>query len=785
MLGLCPLLDFSKASLSGIHSNSADPGRLCCAESICLFVCFPGESGKLVSERPGVVDTGELFDPFHPLFWKGRCTAALFLNLDTLAAPPLFPQLPPWVFSGRKATPGRDTTCAHGKPSLCSCSAALDPELGLMKMADGKEDPAVFTSTSLPSDPRLLATVTNAYLGTRVYRDILHINGTFSHVLQATDYGATHQIYAHHSLVHLMAFSITIWRSAHTTQPITVQLQTPFVPKSQDLDLNQGPDFQGAQYIYGKTLVPEVEGGPRPTVHMLWTPVPQTLTLHGEERERSWEFLIAVAESEEEAKRSYSEGLALIAAGSLHSSHIHAWAMLWRGCCIDLDGPLPLRQALYGCLYYLLSAIPPQGNPGFLFHGISPGGLSNGTQGEDYWGHVFWDQDTWMFPNILLFYPEAARAILEYRIRTLEGALRNAQEQGYKGAKFPWESAATGREVCPEEIYGAQEIHVTGDVLMAFEQYYCTTQDQKLFREDGGWKLVDAVAQYWCSRMVWSEEEQCYHIKGVMPPDEYHYRVDNSVYTNAVAQRSLNFAADIARDFLIPVPEEWVDCAKKIKVPFDAEKKYHPEYDGYSPGEPVKQADVVLLGFPLMYPMSSEVRRNDLEMYEPITELDGPAMTWSMFAVGWLELKEVQRAQSQLNKCFSNITEPFKIWVENSDGSGAVNFLTGMGGFLQAVLFGYTGFRITRSSLCFNPALPNDINKLNITGVSYFGNKLKFTIAKEEIRIKVIESHQDPLAPPLEAVLEESGQRFPLREGQSISIPMAAGWIQKSSTEIF
>jgi len=39
-------------------------------------------------------------------------------------------------------------------------------------------------------------------------------------------------------------------------------------------------------------------------------------------------------------------------------------------------------------------------------------------------------------------------------------------------------------------------------------------QDQKLFLEDGGWKLVDAVAQYWCSRMVWSEEEQCYHIKG-------------------------------------------------------------------------------------------------------------------------------------------------------------------------------------------------------------------------------------------------------------------------------
>lgn len=33
----------------------------------------------------------------------------------------------------------------------------------------------------------------------------------------------------------------------------------------------------------------------------------------------------------------------------------------------------------------------------------------------------------------------------------------------------------------------------------------------------------------------------------------------------------------------------------------------------------------------------------------------------SMFAVGWLELKEPERAQQLLSKCFSNITEPFKV----------------------------------------------------------------------------------------------------------------------------
>lgn len=47
-------------------------------------------------------------------------------------------------------------------------------------MADGEGDPGVFTATALPGDPRLLPTVTNAFLGTRVFRDILHAAGVYS-----------------------------------------------------------------------------------------------------------------------------------------------------------------------------------------------------------------------------------------------------------------------------------------------------------------------------------------------------------------------------------------------------------------------------------------------------------------------------------------------------------------------------------------------------------------------------------------------------------------------------
>jgi trehalose/maltose hydrolase-like predicted phosphorylase len=41
----------------------------------------------------------------------------------------------------------------------------------------------------------------------------------------------------------------------------------------------------------------------------------------------------------------------------------------------------------------------------------------------------------------------------------------------------------------------------------------------------------------------------------------------------------------------------------------------------------VKQADVVLLGFPLMWPMTDEIKRNNLLTYERLTRTDGPAMT--------------------------------------------------------------------------------------------------------------------------------------------------------------
>lgn len=72
----------------------------------------------------------------------------------------------------------------------------------------------------------------------------------------------------------------------------------------------------------------------------------------------------------------------------------------------------------------------------------------------------------------------------------------------------------------------------------------------------------------------------------------------------------------------------------------------------------IKQADAILLGFPLMWPMSKEVRRNDLLVYEPITRDDGPAMTWSMHAIGFLELKDYEEAQKLFTRSYKTYVRP-------------------------------------------------------------------------------------------------------------------------------
>ncbi len=100
------------------------------------------------------------------------------------------------------------------------------------------------------------------------------------------------------------------------------------------------------------------------------------------------------------------------------------------------------------------------------------------------------------------------------------------------------------------------------------------------------------------------------------------------------------------------------------------------------------------------------------------------------------------------------------------DGVGAVNFITGAGGFLQALIFGFAGLRVRPYSLEFvNMAvLPTDVDAIVINGIDYLGAELDVTVAADEITVAVV---TEAAAQTLELEYED-GASVVLQEGGAI-----------------
>ena len=86
-----------------------------------------------------------------------------------------------------------------------------------------------------------------------------------------------------------------------------------------------------------------------------------------------------------------------------------------------------------------------------------------------------------------------------------------------------------------------------------------------------------------------------------------------------------------------------------------------------------------------------------------------------------------------------------QVWTENKNKDGATNFITGMGGFLQAILFGYGGLRLQEKSLYFDPVLPPGCSEMRFTGIDYMGSSLSLTVADTSMTVKLTSAGRFPL----------------------------------------
>ncbi len=230
---------------------------------------------------------------------------------------------------------------------------------------------------------------------------------------------------------------------------------------------------------------------------------------------------------------------------------------------------------------------------------VGPRGLS----GPTYRGHVFWDTDIFMLPFFAATCPPAARAMLEYRIRRLHPARQAAAQRGFRGAKFPWESAEDGLDVTPTIdlppfgpaipiLTGAHEEHIVADVAWAAIQYAEWTGDDALLAGEGRPLLLD-TARYWASRIRRSGDGS--HIDDVIGPDEYHERVDDDAYTNVMARWNLRRAAELAeagQDVTQDEIDDWRRIADALVDNFDPVTGLYEQFAGYHALEKVLVRDL-------------------------------------------------------------------------------------------------------------------------------------------------------------------------------------------------
>jgi trehalose/maltose hydrolase-like predicted phosphorylase len=371
----------------------------------------------------------------------------------------------------------------------------------------------------------------------------------------------------------------------------------------------------------------------------------------------------------------------------LIKDHKAAWADLWKSdIIIDL-----YSFARQGTAYSL-----------------SPMGLS----GLGYNGHTFWDTEIWMYPAMLLLHPEIAASLMEYRYQRLPAAIRNAAEHGYKGAMFPWESAASGNEETPVlALSGPFEHHITAEV--AAWNYYCVTRD-KIWLKEKGFPLLQATADFWASR-VQRNGPGHYDIDNVVAADEWAENVDNNAYTNAAARANLQDAIDAARVLGLTPDPDWTNVRNNIPIlrfP-DGTTREHRTYNG----ESIKQADVNLLAYPLKEVTGAAAIRRDLDYYEPRVG-EGPAMTHAIFCILYERLGLPGEAFQDFQKGYQpNLRPPFGVMAETAVGDNPY-FATGAGGMLQAMLNGFCGLDITPEGVVQLPTkLPTQWKSLTITGV--------------------------------------------------------------------
>ena len=474
---------------------------------------------------------------------------------------------------------------------------------------------------------------------------------------------------------------------------------------------------------------------------------------------------------------------------TLLAAHASVWDELWQDCDVVVEGDPTAQIAIRYNLFQLLAAAPR--------HDDRVSIPAKTLSGFAYRGHVFWDTEIFIVPFLTFTQPKIARNLLSYRYHTLEGARRKAKEAGYEGAMFAWESASTGDEVTPRWVSGPDgklvriwcgdiELHITTDVAYAVWHYWQATSDDDWMQRQGAEIILD-TAVFWASRVEWNAVRNCYEIRDVIGPDEYHERVDNNAFTNRMVQWHLETALrvlDWLRDThperaaelelqlnLTPRLKRWAHIVRHTLVLHNPQTGLIEEFDGFFKLEDVnladyeprtksmqvilgieganqrqvlKQPDVLMLlyllrQFPLKTSFSSgdnrEILQTNWDYYTPRTDHTyGSSLGPAIHAILACDLDKSAEAYEHFMR--AALVDLKDVRGNASEGIHAAS----TGGVWQAVVFGFAGVHLTSSGpVVETPHLPPGWTRLQFK-LQWRDQWYELDLSRTEVKVKTTQA---------------------------------------------
>ncbi|WP_199098850.1 glycoside hydrolase family 65 protein [Dyella sp. ASV21] len=416
---------------------------------------------------------------------------------------------------------------------------------------------------------------------------------------------------------------------------------------------------------------------------------------------------------------------------ALLAEHRAAWHALWQSDIV-IDGDARAQQIVHSDLYYLLVNAAPDTAWPIGACGMTPG----------YTGHVFWDSDSWVFPALLLLHPERARSLAMFRSHGLPQAQQRARARGLRGAMYPWEADPdNGSSQTPHsaQLLDEREIHVNADIAIAQWQYFLATHDRR-WLADHGWPVIRAVADFWVSRASPVVGTSGYAIEHVASVDEDYNDVPNDTFTNLSARKALQIADAAARELGAASDPQWRKVAHGLVIPFDAQAGHHLDFDASVPHDIDSWggSSLPMLSYPsLDVPMDpSTRRRNYAYAIAPIegSSKDPNSMGFTPLSIAASTAGDPAAAADwfQRNLTAKVLKPPFNVRTETA-GNNTGYFTTASGGFLQNLLYGFTGLRLQEPGLveAYEPMLPAQWRAMTLRHVALRGEYLDITLERD------------------------------------------------------